>query len=111
MNATIRRALQARGLEIERLSEACGVIRLEMFGSATKETFDVGRSDLDFLVTFQTGSASIENYLRLAEGLEALLNRRVDLVLDRSIRNPYFRKAVDATRTLIYARGEQEAAV
>jgi hypothetical protein len=77
------------------------VLRLEIFGSATGDQFDAAHSDLDLLVTFRRGSTSLDNYLRLAEGLEALLEKPVDLVIERSIRNPYFRKTVDATRTLI----------
>lgn len=85
--------------------------RLETFGSATRDRFDPARSDLDFLVSFRTGSTGLDHYLRLAERLERLLGRSVDLVIERAIRNPYFRKTVDGTRTLVYAHGEQEAPV
>ena len=111
MNASVKQHIGAKASEIQRLSDACGVLRLEIFGSATADRFDPNRSDFDFLVTFREGSTSLDNYLRLAEGLEELLGRPVDLVIERAIRNPYFRRAVDATRTLIYAGGEQEAAV
>jgi predicted nucleotidyltransferase len=37
-----------------------------------------------------------------AKGLEQLFGRRVDLVTERSIRNPYFREVVTATRQAIY---------
>lgn len=111
MDVSVKDQLVANAAEIQRLADVCGVLRLEIFGSATEARFDTARSDLDFLVTFRTGSTSLDNYLRLAEGLEELLGRPVDLVIDRAIRNPYFRRAVDATRMLIYARGEQEAAV
>ena len=107
----VNQQLEVRASEIEKLSDACCVLRLEIFGSAITGRFDPVNSDFDFLVTFRPGSTSLDNYLRLAEGLEALLGRPVDLVIERSIRNPYFRKSVDATRTLIYAGGEQEAAV
>jgi uncharacterized protein len=43
-------------------------------------------------------------YMELAEGLEALFGRKVDLVTERSIRNPYFRKTVEASRLVIYNR-------
>jgi predicted nucleotidyltransferase len=111
MHTTFKQQLESKAAEIKHLSDACGVLRLEVFGSATRDRFDPARSDLDFLVTFREGATSIDNYLRLAEGLEELFGRSVDLVIDRSISNPYFRKAVDATRTLIYAHGEQEAPV
>lgn len=91
-----------RGLQVE---------RLELFGSAAGSEFDPQRSDLDFLVTFCPEATNLENYLALAEGLERLLGRKVDLVIERAIRNPYFRRAVDASRQPVYARSEQEAAV
>ena len=34
------------------------VRRLELFGSATRKDFDTQRSDLDFLVDFETGASS-----------------------------------------------------
>ena len=70
MNASFKQQIEMRASQIGRLSEACGVQRLEMFGSATQDRFDPGHSDLDFLVVFQRDSTSLDNYLRLAEGLE-----------------------------------------
>lgn len=77
---------------------------LELFGSAAAGRFVEGQSDFDFLVTFRDdrvkGVARL--YLGLAEGLEQLLGGPVDLVTPESIRNPYFRQTIDATRRLIY---------
>lgn len=82
-----------------------------MFGSAAENDFDPQRSDVDFLVTYLPGESDIDHFLGLAEGLEALLGRRVDLVIERAIRNPYFRQTVEASRQPVYAHREQEAAV
>ena len=41
--------------------------------------------------------------MALAEGLEEIFNRPVDLVTTRAIRNPVFRQIVDETSRLIYA--------
>jgi uncharacterized protein len=38
----------------------------------------------------------------LADELERLLQRRVDLVTERSVRNPYFRQVIEATRQPVY---------
>jgi uncharacterized protein len=111
VNASLQSQLAQNAVQIQRLCERCGVVRLELFGSATLESFDPAGSDLDFLVSLQEGSTALDNYLRLAEGLEELLGRPVDLVIERSIRNPYFHKTVNATRRLVYAHREQEAAV
>ncbi len=96
---------------IERLCLRHEVARLDVFGSAVRGDFDPGRSDLDFLVSFCPDATNLENYLALAEGLESLLGRKVDLVIERAIRNPYFRRSVEASRQPVYARAEQEAAV
>jgi hypothetical protein len=39
------------------------------------------------------------------------LARKVDLVTERSIRNPYFRKTVEASRVRIYDRRNSQAPV
>jgi predicted nucleotidyltransferase len=88
------------------------VERLYLFGSAASDRFDAQRSDLGFLVCFvdraPTGEYA-DRYLDFAEGLERLFGRPVDLVTEQSIRNPYFRREVEATRQLVYERPHQEA--
>lgn len=94
---------------IHGLCRQYGVRRLDLFGSAATGEFDPDRSDLDFVATFADTRVPgyADRYLAFAEGLELLFGRPVDVVIDRSIRNPYFRQAVDATRQPVYA--EQDA--
>ncbi|MDB5480390.1 MAG: putative nucleotidyltransferase [Caulobacteraceae bacterium] len=69
--------------EIAELCRRYGVRRLEAFGSVARgQDFDPGSSDADFLVTFENGSehSGLARFLGLAEALEALLGRPVDLV-------------------------------
>lgn len=79
--------------------------RIELFGSATRPDFDPASSDLNFLVTFEDldPNSYADTYFGLLEDLQKLFQRPVDLVVESSIRNPYFRQAVEATRTLVYA--------
>ena len=42
-------------------------------------------------------------YFRLLEDLEMLFARPVDLVEVSPIRNPYFLKAIESTRVVLYA--------
>jgi predicted nucleotidyltransferase len=97
--------------EIARLCLAYGVDRLEVFGSAADGRFDPARSDFDFIVRFAPDAqASVgRRFLELADALEALLGRRVDLLTDQPIRNPFLRRAVDASRREIYVRSTAEA--
>ncbi len=94
-----------------RLSELVGlchrfrVRKLELFGSATTAEFDARQSDLDFLVEFNTVSPAdhADSYFGLLEALQNLLGRHVDLVETKAMKNPYFIRSVDRTRTLLYA--------
>jgi len=98
------------------LTEQClrfGVRRLEVFGSAARGDFDPAKSDFDFIVSFadRTPGTYADRYLDFADALERLLGRKVDLLTERSIRNPYFRREVEAVRQIIYdERGEETAA-
>jgi uncharacterized protein len=99
------------------LAEICrryGVNRLYIFGSAAQDCFDPDRSDLDFLVKIagrEPSGSYADRYLDLADALERLFGRRVDLVTEQSIRNPYFRREVEATWQLIYEYPRQDAVV
>lgn len=96
--------LDAHRDAIAALCRRHAVRRLDLFGSAASRK-DRGGSDYDFLVEFEPlarGRYS-EAYFGLMEGLQALLDAPVDLVVERAIRNPYFRKAIDAQRESLYA--------
>ncbi len=79
------------------------VKRLYVFGSATGDRFRPEASDLDFLVALDESSPAeyTENYFGLAHELEALFGRGVDLLTERSVRNPFFRQVIEATRQLV----------
>ena len=97
---------------IRALCQQYGVRRLDLFGSAATGTFDAVTSDLDFVATFaDTRSAGYaDRYLGFAEALETLFGRSVDVITERSIRNPYFRQAVEASRQPIYDERDAPAA-
>jgi uncharacterized protein len=78
--------------------------RLDVFGSAVRQDFDLQRSDLDFIVSFDElpPVEHVDAYFSLKEGLEALFDRPVDLVVERAIRNPHFKQRVEAERQLVY---------
>ena len=90
------------------LAELCWkfhVRRLELFGSAVCGTFHPQRSDLDFLVEFESLSAGeyAAAFLGLKQALENLFVVPVDLVDRSAIRNPYFRQSVESSKALLYA--------
>ena len=75
-----------------------------MFGSATRDSFDPKRSDIDLLVEFEPMSPRehAEHFFGFQEDLEALLGVPVDLVEPGPIRNPYFRDAVESSKVLLF---------
>ena len=90
---------------VEQICRHYRVQRLDLFGSASVQDHLATDSDLDFLVEFQpvVFDAYADAYFGLLEALEQLFGRPVDLVVDSAIKNPYFREAVEESRTLIYA--------
>ncbi len=99
------------------LADLCrrsGVRRLYLFGSALPDRFNPGNSDLDFVVDManrQPTGAYADRYFGLIDGLEKLFDRRVELVTEQCIRNPYFREEVENTRQLVYEQPNSETAV
>jgi uncharacterized protein len=91
-------------VEIEQLCRQFHVQRLEVFGSAAKGDFQ-SQSDVDFLVEYAPlpEGARADAYFGLLEALQKLLERPVDLVMVKAIRNRYFLEAIADSRTLLYA--------
>lgn len=104
MNRLLTAELESKRAALVALCRKYGVARLDVFGSGATEEWRPSESDLDFVVAFQSQSRHdlADRYLGLAEDLEALFERPVDLLTERAIRNPYFRRNVDATRTPVY---------
>jgi predicted nucleotidyltransferase len=103
------------GLHKQSLAEQCrrfGVRRLEIFGSAARDDFDAAKSDIDFIVSFadKTPGTYADRYLDFAAAVEKLLGRKIDLLTERCIRNPYFRREVESARQVVYDERGQEAA-
>jgi predicted nucleotidyltransferase len=97
--------------ELKMLCRRYGVTRLEVFGSTTRGDFDEEQSDIDLIVHFRDEQAKglFDRYWGLAEELEKIFGRPIDLLTERMIRNPYFRAAVDAERQTLYAGEPEEA--
>ncbi|OFV99754.1 MAG: hypothetical protein A3H28_07550 [Acidobacteria bacterium RIFCSPLOWO2_02_FULL_61_28] len=101
----MRLELEQHRRELETICRRYGVRRLELFGSAATGQDRPGESDLDFLVEFGPfpSGGYTDAYFGLLESLEKLFGVTVDLVVPSAIRNPYFLKAIEETRTLLYA--------
>ena len=91
----------------EQLIEICKTLKIKRmyaFGSVVGENFNK-ESDVDFLICF-SDEISIteytENYFELHKKLNFLLNRKIDIVTERTLSNPYFIKSINETKRLIY---------
>lgn len=90
--------------DIKSLCEIYKVRTMYAFGSVCTDKFNEN-SDIDFLISFENLSFDqyTANYFDLHYKLQDLFNRRIDLLTENSISNPYFIKGVDQTKLLIYA--------
>lgn len=91
------------------IGELCrryGVRRAEVFGSGARGIdFDPRRSDIDFLVEFDTadGAPTLKAFFALRDELAGVLGHPVDLVMAGSLTNPFVRADVDRSRETVYA--------
>lgn len=94
-------------LDTEAIRRACeryGVERLRVFGSVLTDRFNPETSDVDFLVTFRPERQNLfHDYFDLKFELERIVGRGVDLVVARSVRNPFFKAAILGNAQDLYA--------
>jgi predicted nucleotidyltransferase len=90
--------------EIRALCVKYHVKRLAVFGSAVKGTFDPATSDVDFVVEFfpHEGPELRNLYFPLLLDLQKVLERNVDLVERKVVRNPYFLKVLELSEQPLY---------
>jgi predicted nucleotidyltransferase len=92
----------------EAIAEVCsrhGVIRLDAFGSALRDDFKPGESDVDLLVEFAPMEpyARVDAYFGMLEDMRTLLGGEVDLVMAGAVKNRYIARDIERTRRLLYA--------
>jgi len=92
----------------DEIAAACrkfGIERLFVFGSAIREDFRPGESDIDLLVEF--GPIDVTKkfhvYLDAREAFRRIFNADIDLVMRGAIKNKIIAKEIDRTKKLIYA--------
>jgi len=90
--------------EVATLCERYNVRRLDVFGSAARETDFGPASDVDVLVAYDPAHAppSLGDFLALREALAALFGRNVDLIVDGVVRNPYVKASIERSRQTLH---------
>ncbi|MEY2905522.1 MAG: hypothetical protein RJA52_1538 [Bacteroidota bacterium] len=96
--------IQSKKRDLERLCKKYDVKTMYVFGSAVSDNFNQS-SDIDFLISFKEipFDKYTDNFFELHEKLEELFHRKVDLLTERSLSNPYFIESIENTKQLLYA--------
>ena len=99
MNSILKNQLDT----IKSLCERYRVKTLYVFGSVLTPNFDT-YSDIDLLVDFldQDALQYASNYFQFKFELEKLFNRKIDLLEERALKNPYFIENINQKKQLLY---------
>ncbi len=86
---------------------------LYAFGSSITDQYDPNSSDIDLVVEIDDENPIERGELLLSlwDKLEIFFQRKVDLLTERSIRNPFLKKSIDSTKVLIYDGSEQKVLI
>lgn len=91
--------------EINTLCLQNKVKSLYVFGSVLTDQFSE-KSDIDLVVDIDSNDPFdyADSYFNLKFALQDLLNRQIDLLENKAIKNPYFLQNLESSKSLIYAR-------
>lgn len=97
---------------IHELCRKYHVENLYVFGSILTNKFEK-ESDVDLIVTFKPIELKTyaDNYFDLKFSLEDLLNRKVDLLEEKALKNPFLIESIDSNKVLIYGQRDKSLAV
>lgn len=90
---------------IRQLCEMYDVRELFAFGSVTSDRFEK-QSDIDLVVDIDDNDpiSYANKYFSLKFQLEEILQRRIDLLENKAIRNKFLRSEIDRTKVKIYGK-------
>lgn len=97
-------AIDANREEIAATCQRYGIERLFVFGSALRDDFRPGESDIDLLAEF--GPLDItkrfHTYLDARKAFRRIFNAEVDLVMSGAVKNKIIANEIDRTKKLLY---------
>ena len=99
MNPSVQNKLQ----KLKPLCIKYRVDRMHLFGSQANDTYTKA-SDIDLLVKFSDTLDVLEysdNFFELLEKLEALFNQKVDLVAEKSLKNPILIEEIEKSKIVL----------
>jgi len=91
--------------QINRLCNTHNVRSLFAFGSVVSDKLKP-ESDIDLIVDIDSEDPIdySDNYFALKFQLEDMLNRPIDLLEAKALKNPFLKKQIDNTKVLVYGR-------
>jgi len=97
--------IESHTIDIFKLCKTHNVKSLYAFESVLTDKFNP-ESDIDLIVEFQPLDVLdyVDNYYDLKFSLETILKREIDLLEEKAIQNPFFRKTINQDKQLIYGQ-------
>jgi len=91
-------------VEFQNICQRYNVKSLYAFGSSVTNNYDAENSDIDLLVEINDIDPvkKGEDLIGFWDSMENYFNRRVDLLTQQSIKNPYLKQSIDSTKILLY---------
>ncbi len=97
-------------LNMDKIIALCKMYKVDklwVFGSILTDRFN-DDSDVDFLVDFEEDKIDLldyaDNFFNLIHAIEDVIGRKIDLVVNKTIRNKVFRNEVNNSRQLLWSR-------
>ncbi len=102
----IKEEIANRTADFKAVCRNHSVKQLYAFGSAVTDSFNTEKSDVDLLVEIDESNPLDrgEKLISLWDAFEDFFHRKVDLLTNASLKNPYLIKSIEATKVLIYDR-------
>ena len=102
---TFHPLLQQHRRSIEAVCKAHHIKRLYAFGSIVRNDF-TPESDVGLLYTVDYSVVAVpdaaDNFFDFYEKMQTVFGRKVDLVSESALQNPYLRASIDEDKILLY---------
>ena len=97
--------INANIIKIQNACKDFSVDKLYVFGSFARNE-NTKNSDIDFLVSFKESIPTnyFDNFFDFQFKLEEIFNKKVDLISENTLKNPYLIKSINADKIKIYGQ-------
>ena len=96
--------IKQKEAEITAFCKQFGIQKLFVFGSALRDIYRPGESDIDLLIEFQPMDIRkrVHVYFAALDALKNVFQSDVDLVMLGAVKNRIIAKEIDRTKRLVY---------